>query len=200
MKVIPKDTDNIIDERNKYLLESELINEHLPCDKCDGDCCGPVPFNLTKLLFIFDKYSKNKKFNKRFPWNEQTVKKNMIFIQAFPNDNNNVMAFFKTHGQYLKNNLKGKDSCIFKDNEITGGCLIYEDRPIICKEYGRRKLLKCPYSGLQEQPKDEEVKKGLVRLGFEARNNTLLNTFNVNSNFFVDKKLNILNNVNNVNK
>ena len=185
--------DDIIDERNKYLLESELTNDYLPCNKCDGDCCGPVPFNLTKLLFIFEKYEKDKKFNKRFPWNDITIKKNMIFTQAFPDDNNNVMAFFRTHGHYLKNNLKGKGSCIFKDNEITGGCLVYEDRPIICQEYGRRKLLKCPYSGLQEQPKDEEVKKDLIKLGFEARNNTLLNTFNVNSNFFVDKKLNILN-------
>ncbi len=194
MKVMAHSTDNTIDERNKYLIESELTNEHLPCDKCDGDCCGPVPFNLTKLLFIFEKYGKtNKKFNKRFPWNDTTIKKNMIFTQAFPDDSVNIMAFFKTHGQYLKNNLKDKTSCIFKDNETTGGCLIYEDRPVICQEYGRRKLLKCPYAGLQEQPKDEEVKKDLIRKGFEYRNESLLNTFNVESTFFTDKNLAVLN-------
>lgn len=186
-------SDNTFGDRNKYLLESELTNEHLPCDKCDGDCCGPVPFNATKLLFIFEKYGKDKKFKKRFPWNDASIKKNMIFTQAFPDDSTNVMAFFKTHGHYLKNNLKDKSSCIFKDNEITGGCLIYEDRPIICQEYGRRKLLKCPYSGLQEQPKDEEVKKDLVRKGFDYRNETLLNTFNTSTTFFTDKNLAILN-------
>ena len=194
------DTNDIVDIRDKYLLEDELVNEHLPCDKCDGDCCGPIPFNVQKLMFIFTKYEKDKKFNKRFPWNEKSVKKNMTFNQAFPDDTNNVMVFFKTHGHYIKNGLKGKGSCIFKDNEITGGCLIYEDRPIICKEYGRRKMLKCPYSNLQEQPKDEELKKSLVRQGFESRGNALIQTIKsqnfgniiLPNRFYTEEKLNVL--------
>ena len=44
----------------------------------------------------------------------------------------------------------------------TGGCLIYEDRPLVCRAYGKKYSLQCPYKGLSEQPKDEAKKKTLI--------------------------------------
>jgi Fe-S-cluster containining protein len=52
--------------------------------------------------------------------------------------------------------------CIFKRDPKTGGCLIYEDRPLVCRAYGKKYSLQCPYRGLEEQPKDEAKKKTLV--------------------------------------
>lgn len=167
--------DNLNTNLNDILINSEKTNEHLPCNNCDGDCCGPVPFGKIEIIEIFNKYDDKKypKFKKRFPWNERTIHKHVGFRQSYPHNNEIITPFFKKAGTYIKGGID-KNSCIFKDNGITGGCLIYEDRPVICKEYGLSKLLKCPYAGLKEQPKDEETKKSLVREGFQTRNQTLL--------------------------
>ena len=167
-----KDTD-IIRAIDQSILNSLEINENLPCDKCNGDCCGPVMFEINDLSRIFEKYSKRKAFKKRFPWNEFSIGNHLELRQAFPNTKTHVIATFKGNAYYRKRGLDS-GSCIFKDNEETGGCVIYEDRPLVCREYGKRECLRCPYSGLEEQPKDLDERKNLVIKGHTHRQQQLL--------------------------
>ena len=167
-----------IKDLNKYsfdIIDQTLINdmnveEQLPCNKCDGDCCGAVPFKYKQVLDIFNKYTnpKNcslqqyKDFKKRFPYTSETsLKKNVQFRQFFQHDRDSVVIEFINKNKVRKLGFSEID-CIFKRDPKTGGCLIYEDRPLACRAYGKKYSLQCPYKGLEEQPKDEAKKKTLV--------------------------------------
>lgn len=167
------DNENTLNKMNQEILKSKLITENIPCNNCNGDCCGPVPFSPDEILNIFNKYLKVKSFKKRFPWKESDFHKNIIFTQFYPNDKTAVVATFKHKVSYRKNGLEPY-SCIFKDNEATGGCIIYEDRPTICREYGNRECLKCPYTGLDKQPENLDERKRLVIEGHKYRQNQTL--------------------------
>lgn len=141
-------------------LNNILANEKLldnPCDKCDGDCCGPVPFKFSELETIFKKYNKVPEFKKRFKANSTSqlstklIKIQALFGKAGDGDEGLIITFQKKN-EYLKNGIK-PGSCIFKRDEEKGTnhCMIYEDRPLICKAYGYESC-KCPYAGLKEQP------------------------------------------------
>ena len=81
---------NIIDQT---LINDINVEEQLPCNKCDGDCCGVVPFKYKQLLDIFNKYTnpKNctsqqyKDFKKRFPYTSETSLKRMYDSDNFFN-------------------------------------------------------------------------------------------------------------------
>ena len=155
---------------DKTLIEDTNIESVLPCNKCNGDCCGVVPFKYKQVLDIFNKYTnpKNctlqqyKDFKKRFPYTSDTVlKKNIQFKQFFPNNKDAILVEFIDKNKVRKLGFSTID-CIFKKDPKTGGCLIYEDRPLVCRAYGKKYSLQCPYKGLSEQPKDEAKKKTLI--------------------------------------
>ena len=167
IKDLNKYSFDIID---KTLIEDTNIESVLPCNKCDGDCCGVVPFKYKQVLDIFNKYTnpKNctlqqyKDFKKRFPYTSDTVlKKNIQFKQFFPNNKDAILVEFIDKNKVRKLGFSTID-CIFKKDPKTGGCLIYEDRPLVCRAYGKKYSLQCPYKGLSEQPKDEAKKKTLI--------------------------------------
>lgn len=166
---------------DKTLIEDTNIESVLPCNKCDGDCCGVVPFKYKQLLDIFNKYTnpKNctsqqyKDFKKRFPYTSETsLKKNVQFRQFFQQDRDSVVIEFIDKNKVRKLGFSAID-CIFKKDPKTGGCLIYEDRPLVCRAYGKKYSLQCPYKGLSEQPKDEAKKKTLIMNNNGALNNTI---------------------------
>ena len=178
-----------IKDLNKYsfdIIDQTLINdmnveEQLPCSNCDGDCCGIVPFKYKQVLDIFNKYTNPKNcslqqyrdFKKRFPYTSETsLKKNVQFRQFFQHDRDSVVIEFINKNKVRKLGFSEID-CIFKKDPKTGGCLIYEDRPLVCRAYGKKYSLQCPYKGLSEQPKDEAKKKTLVMNNNGALNNTI---------------------------
>ena len=155
---------------DKTLIEDTNIESVLPCNKCDGDCCGVVPFKYKQVLDIFNKYTNPKNctlqqyrdFKKRFPYTSDTVLKKIIqFKQFFPNNKDAILVEFIDKNKVRKLGFSTID-CIFKKDPKTGGCLIYEDRPLVCRAYGKKYSLQCPYKGLSEQPKDEAKKKTLI--------------------------------------
>lgn len=167
-----------IKDLNKYsfdIIDQTLINdmnveEQLPCNKCDGDCCGVVPFKYKQVLDIFNKYTNYrnctpeqfKDFKKRFPYTSDiSLKKNVRFRQFFQHNRDSIVIEFIDKNKVRKLGFSEMD-CIFKKDPKTGGCLIYEDRPLVCRAYGKKYSLQCPYRGLSEQPKDEAKKKTLV--------------------------------------
>ena len=167
IKDLEKYQFNVIDQT---LINDMNVEEQLPCNKCDGDCCGVVPFKYKQVLDIFNKYTnpKNctlqqyKDFKKRFPYTSDTVlKKNIQFKQFFPNNKDAILVEFIDKNKVRKLGFSTID-CIFKKDPKTGGCLIYEDRPLVCRAYGKKYSLQCPYKGLSEQPKDEAKKKTLI--------------------------------------
>ncbi len=163
-----------LSKTEKLLVDDIVVNEKLPCSSCNGDCCGVVPFKYNQVLDIFNKYSiSSKKFKKRFPWNEHQLKKHVSFRRQFPDNSDAIIIEFKDLNRYRKLNFE-PTTCIFKDNEETGGCLIYEDRPLVCRMYGKRKSLTCPYAGLDEQPQDLSVRKNLVMRNLALCNQTVI--------------------------
>lgn len=164
----------LMDHLNQGIMASKEITENIPCNNCNGDCCGHVIFTMDELDTIFTKYQKNKEFRKRFPWKENNIGQHLTMEEAFPKSGKEVVKIdFKKKLTREKRNLQ-EGSCIFKSSEETGGCMIYEDRPLVCREYGKRECLRCPYTGLDSQPKDLEVRKQLVNEGHYYRNNQLL--------------------------
>lgn len=160
----------------KNILENEPEQDN-PCSKCDGDCCGPVPFKFSELELIFKKYSKVPEFKKRFKANSKDgVSKKLVKIERLFEDtkeNEGLIISFQTKVDYLKNGIN-PDSCIFKRDEKIGSdhCMIYEDRPLICQAYGRKSCA-CPYQGLKEQPTGF-LKENLVREAHKQRFVTMI--------------------------
>ena len=143
IKDLEKYQFNVIDQT---LINDMNVEEQLPCNKCDGDCCGVVPFKYKQVLDIFNKYTnpKNctlqqyKDFKKRFPYTSDTVlKKNIQFKQFFPNNKDAILVEFIDKNKVRKLGFSTID-CIFKKDPKTGGCLIYEDRPLVCRAYGKK--------------------------------------------------------------
>lgn len=165
----------------KEYLENIIKNDKLldnPCGNCDGDCCGPVPFKFADLEAIFKKYKKVPEFKKRFKANSNSmvssklVKMQLLFGDIKDKTEGLVLSFQKKN-EYLKNGIK-PGSCIFKrDEEVgTNHCMIYDDRPLICKAYGYESC-KCPYAGLKEQPTGF-IKNKLVDDAMMLRHKTIL--------------------------
>lgn len=175
--MIFRDKDDLL----KSILEKEELQDN-PCSKCDGDCCGPVPFKFEELEAIFKKYSKVPEFKKRFKTNHnQPVSNKLVKIERLFGEpgspNEGLILSFQKKIEYIKNGIK-PGSCIFKRDELVGTdhCMIYEDRPLICKIYGRASCA-CPYQGLKEQPtgfiKEKLVNKALVERPITMLKNTL---------------------------
>ena len=154
------------------IMETEQLG-NLPCSKCDGDCCGAIPIKIKELNYIFEKYTSSKvpkelkkEFQSRFGFgkviSDKLLKFNAIFGPASIKEETVVVPKFQKVSQYLKIGLD-KDSCIFKRSEKVGDqhCMVYEDRPLICRAYGY-KSYPCPYDGLPEKPQVKEVKDQLV--------------------------------------
>jgi Fe-S-cluster containining protein len=113
--------------------EIDVENINLPCSKCDGDCCGPdVQFSTEELKLIESKVS-IKKF-----------KKEAVL------DGNSYMLSTK--------GVKNKKCVFLKNNK----CSIYNARPKICKDYGEKIYIQCPYNGLKEIPDSLEERTKLT--------------------------------------
>ena len=111
----------------------------LPCDKCNGDCCGPIPLSNTFVKDMWEKHNLNKVIG--------SIKKVKATLTRIPD---RQLYYYKDTNR-----------CVFKTDK---GCSIYEDRPSICKVYGETYLVRCPYENLDEQPVDETERKRLVIL------------------------------------
>lgn len=133
----------------------------LPCmneNSCNGDCCGAIPLKKEFVQSMWVKYKLS-----------------------------SLLGKFK-HAKYTKSEVIGtrkyfnKDSmCIFHYN---GKCLIYEDRPGICKAYGETHLVRCPYENLETQP------TGYNKIILINNNNELRDKLILNSCINFYKKLN----------
>ena len=169
------------DNIDLILINDKNVEEQLPCSNCDGDCCGVVPFKYQQILDIFNKYKNYrncspeefKNFKKRFPYTTgASLKKNIQFRQFFPNGKDAAVIEFVNKNKF-KNLGFSENDCIFKKDPKKGGCLIYEDRPLVCRAYGKKHSLQCPYKGLSEQPKDEAKKKTLIMNNTSTLNNII---------------------------
>lgn len=140
-------------------LKNNKLQVKLPCSSCNADCCGPVPVTTEKVESLFEKYKTNKDFKKRFPWPEKSLHKNLKYIAM--NIPGMVYLTYKYKNDLKKIGLTEMD-CIFKKDPKTGGCLIYEDRPEVCKAYGLVTSIQCPYNGLDKQPDDLVERERLI--------------------------------------
>lgn len=168
------------------IIENEELG-NLPCSKCDGDCCGAIPIRVAELNHIFKKYTSSKvskkikrEFQTRFGFGKVISAKlltfNAIFGPAENKEDTVVVPKFQKACQYVKIGLS-KESCIFKRSEKIGDqhCMIYEDRPLICRAYGY-KSCPCPYDGLSEKPQVKEVKDQLVNACHIERQSIVMKT------------------------
>ena len=165
------------DDYLNHILKTEELQDN-PCSKCDGDCCGIVPFTWNQLETIFDKYSKVPEFKARFKAKpKENVSKKLVKIEVLfgepKSGTEGLIISFQKKSEYLKNGIK-PGSCIFKRNEKIGTdhCMIYEDRPLICQAYGRKSCA-CPYAGLKEQPTGL-VQEALVNNAMVSRQVSML--------------------------
>ena len=100
IKDLNKYSFDIID---KTLIEDTNIEAVLPCNKCDGDCCGIVPFKREHIIHIFNKYTDSKKcskdvfsaFKKKFPYSSETSLKKNLEFKAFMGELDSIVVEFK---------------------------------------------------------------------------------------------------------
>jgi Fe-S-cluster containining protein len=146
-------------ENSDKILEDPDLNPkrivHLPCNNCDGDCCGPIPLEHRFIKKMWKKYNLDESIGK-------------LKLQKF------TRTKIPKHFHYYKESIS---HCIFKASTETGGCLIYNDRPTICKSYGETDLVRCPYEGLEKQPNDKITRRNLVIANDEKRNQLLSRAF-----------------------
>lgn len=109
----------------------------LPCDKCDGDCCGPIPMEKAFIDRMWSKYSLEETLG---PISEEN------FIDS------TISGTVRYHNG-------NRQECIFKTSK---GCSIYEDRPVICKVYGETYIVRCPYENLDKQPECSDKRRELT--------------------------------------
>ena len=181
--------DEAANATEKFLTNIIATEElgNLPCSKCDGDCCGAIPIKIKDLNHIFEKYTSSKvpkeikkEFQSRFGSgrviSDKLLTFNAIFGAASNKEETVVVPKFQKASQYLKIGLS-KESCIFKRSENVGDqhCMVYEDRPLICRAYGY-KSCPCPYDGLQEKPQVKEVKDQLVNSCHAQRQSIMMKT------------------------
>ena len=137
--------DNILDIINDFKQIVLDDTPNLPCNKCDGDCCGSTaPFTMSEINTIKKKYSK---LFKKYTYRQSNDSVDMYIIKK-----------------------KGKpfnidDKCVFYNN----GCSIYDIRPTICKDYGVKKYIQCPYNGLDSIPVIKEERTRLTLISQEAQ-------------------------------
>lgn len=129
--------DEGFDILNDKVLNPD-ININIPCNKCDGDCCTAIPMKTTFVEEMFNKY-------------------NMGVIHGQFKDQQHIKELELGEFRYY-HAFNNPDVCIFKDGSL---CAIYEDRQDYCRSFGTTDLMRCPYEGLEEQPKDENVKRSL---------------------------------------
>ena len=184
-----KQNDGAAEATLKYLtniIETEEMGK-LPCDKCDGDCCGAIPIKIKELNNIFEKYTSSKvskeikkEFQARFGAGKFISHKLLSFTAIFGaasvKEETVVIPKFQKTSQYLKIGIS-KESCVFKRSEKVGDkhCMIYEDRPLICRAYGY-KSCPCPYDGLKEKPIVQEFKEKLVNSCHAQRQSLMIKT------------------------
>jgi len=139
------------------------MKKKFPCESCvkvtHGGCCNQLPAlsasEVAKLIFKYEDIIKEKNLVPR-KWD----KFNNIYILA-PNE------------PTLKEIDLTDYMCPFLDLE-NAKCIIYEDRPLLCKVYGEQ-LGVCPYEGIEEVT--EDMKGAIVvtsTKGFDLKNMTSL--------------------------
>ena len=119
-------------------LKVDTVN--LPCKKCNGDCCGP------DVGFSTEEISKLKKV--------VSLRKFKILPMEYSGS-----GMYTISSKGLKNS-----KCVFLKNNK---CSIYDYRPRICKDYGERVYIQCPYNGLKDIPTNKEER---TRLTLEVQN------------------------------
>ena len=124
------------------------MSKNFPCKSCikntNGGCCNILPiFNEGELAKVL--YEHN-----------QLIKDKNLFVRRY---NNLKSVYIITPELTQKQITKGIDiadfTCPFLD--IEKGCLIYENRPFICKQFGES-YGKCPYEGLEQVPENSDIK------------------------------------------
>ena len=114
-------------------LEVETVN--LPCKKCNGDCCGPdVHFSKDDIVEL-KKIVSLKKF------------------KVLPTENSSSETY-TISSKGIKNT-----KCVFLKNNK---CSIYSLRPKICRDYGVKYYIQCPYNGMKTIPTDQEERNRLT--------------------------------------
>lgn len=141
----------------EHLLSNKKFNPdrevYLPCQSCLGDCCNPIPMTNRKLREVWKKYSLTEKLG--------TLDKNLPEY-----DSTYDGVDYYTVG---KNDVYGRRVCVFKDSVGCNRCMIYEDRPDICRAFGETELLRCPYENLETAPQDVATRNSLLLVTDEYR-------------------------------
>jgi len=140
--------DNSIES---IFLNTELNPERkvaLPCSNCNSDCCGSIPLTKEFVYSMWVKYKLNSLLGK--------------FKHA---------KYTKSRIPNTRNYFNKASMCIFQYN---GKCLIYEDRPILCRVYGESYLVRCPYENRVEQPDDIFTKNALILKNDRLRDQLML--------------------------
>jgi len=130
----------------------------LPCEKCYGSCCGKkVHFSKKDLKRIQKKYT-------------SLIEKLKIYAVQL---DKKTFQFESDLESYKKDWY-----CIFYDKN-SNKCLIYEERPQVCRMYGKSKLLLCPFEGMDYVPeKGSAEEQDLVIQTQIKQSQTLLGSFN----------------------
>ena len=122
--------------------------KHFPCKSCikvtNGGCCNQLPVlsqeEYARLIF---KYS-------------DIIDEKKLQTKTYKNDIGMIVITPPLTPEEDKKGISLDDyQCPFLD--IEKGCLIYEDRPLLCKRYGET-IGACPYEGMdevKEEDKDE---------------------------------------------
>ena len=91
----------------------------LPCDECKGQCCGPAPMGKVEFNYIKEKHG--------IPDGYKAIQ----FSTAESRENYVIVCEDKSNF-----------NCAFLKD---GRCLIYDDRPQICRDFGEIEDLPCPF-------------------------------------------------------
>lgn len=119
----------------------DLNTECGDCSSCNSHCCtDDVMFSQSDINLIRDNYS--------------------IRFQTSPVKT--MPGFFR-----LRKRKSTNGKCIFIYNNK---CMIYEHRPSICKEYGLKKYILCPFAGMDSIPTDPLI---IEELNIEAKKKSM---------------------------
>jgi len=129
----------MLDKILEDMRNVEVENPQLPCNNCGGDCCGANVLFTENELRILKKNYKSK------------FKKLKLVESNIPGS-----YMIKRKGTKAINDA---DKCIFLENDK---CSVYEHRPRICKDFGNKMYIKCPFDGMASRPHDEEIEYRLA--------------------------------------
>lgn len=150
-------------EQLELFKQLRVENPNLPCKNCNGDCCGPdVYFNKDELKEI----------------------EKLVSIKKFKLEK-------ALDGNSFKLSTKGvvNTKCVFLKN---GKCSIYSVRPQICKDYGERIYIQCPYNGLKKIPEDMDERTRLTTKVQEVFFNKVNEIFGVKPNLVPHTAKNVI--------